>query len=178
MKKICFLLIVIFVGCSDPDENASSNLRKGDEFYARGEFEIAEYYYDQIPEESVLYKTVLRRRQEMMKKQPAGTESASATGGQKKQEGVFITKHSHILQLGRMPIHTITIKNNTSKRLNILELELVYLDDSGKEVARLQSMVNANADPDEEKELGKIAPGMVSQKFSRVKIEIKRSLLF
>ncbi|MCK9410606.1 MAG: FxLYD domain-containing protein [Bacteriovoracaceae bacterium] len=175
MKKAFILCLMVFFGCTDSDENASTNLRKGDEFLARGEYEVAEYYYDKIPEESVLYKTVLRRRQEMEKQQASG---GAVKRVDRNAEGVFVTKHSYSLQMGRIPIHTISILNNTSKRVNTIEMEFVYLDDTGKEVARLLTMVNAMVDPAEEKEIGKITPGMVTEKFKRVKIDIKRTLLF
>jgi hypothetical protein len=179
MKKAFIFSFLFLFGCTD-SENAASNLQKGDEFLKRGEYEVAEYYYDKIPEESVLYKTVLRRKQELQKKMNSGatTSEGATSSGQKQQEGVKITNESHVLQLGRMPIHTITILNGTPKRLNVVEMDFVYLDDSGKEVARLLTMVSANVGPGEEKEIGKIMPGMVSEKFSRVKMEIKRTLLF
>jgi hypothetical protein len=185
MKKLSILSMLFIFGCTGSEDNASTNLRKGDEFMARGDYEIAEYYYDQIPEESVLYKTVQRRRQEMEKKQASeggisssGTSTGSSGSARKKAEGVTITKQSYILQMGKMPLHTITILNNTSKKLNIIEMEFVYINDAGREVARLLTMVNANADPEEEKVIGKIMPGMVNEKFSRVQIDIKRTLLF
>lgn len=179
MKKAFILSLMFLFGCTD-SENAASNLQKGDEFLKRGNYEVAEYYYDKIPEESVFYKTVLRRRQEMEKKRNSGATASegASSSGQKQQEGVKITSESHMLQMGKMPIHTIKILNGTSKKLNVLEMDFVYLDDSGREVARLLTMVNANVDPGEEKEIGKIMPGMVSEKFTRVKTEIKRTLLF
>lgn len=177
MRYALLLCLLVMVGCTDSEENASANLRKGDEFMAKGEYEIAEYYYDKIPEESVLFKTVERRRKEMEKHAPA---PAAAAGGSKvqKREGVFILRESHVLQLGKMPIHTITVQNATSKRLNMLELNFVYLDGAGTEVQRMTSLVNASMDPDTEKELDKIAPGMLNQKFSTVRVEIKRTMLF
>jgi hypothetical protein len=147
---------------------------------ARGEYEIAEYYYDKIPEESVLYKSVARRRQEMQKKLASGEAASggSSSSSQKRAEGIFITKQSYLLQLGRMPIHTITVLNNTSKKLNVLEVEFVYLDGSGNEVSRRLMMVSANLGPGEERQMEKIAPGMVNEKFTSVKVEVKRVLQF
>jgi hypothetical protein len=177
MKKALIVILLALFGCTDSEDNASTNLRKGDTFMARGEFEIAEYYYEKIPEESVLYKTVLRRRKEMEKKRPV-VSAASAPESGAKEEAVVITKHTYTLQLGKMPIHTLTVRNGTSKRLNMLEVEFVYLNEAGQEVSRMQSMVSAVVEPGEEKMVGKVAPGMVQEKFTQVKYEIKRSMLF
>jgi hypothetical protein len=178
MKYVLLLCMLVMAGCTDSEENASANLRKGDEFMAKGEYEIAEYYYDKIPEESVLFKTVERRKKEMEKSVPKTVTSSSSSSKAQKKEGVFILKESHVLQLGKMPIHTVTVQNATSKRLNMLELNFVYLDEMGTEVQRMTTLVNASMDPDTEKELDKIAPGMLNQKFSTVRVEVKRTMLF
>lgn len=176
MKRFLLLCVIAFAGCVDSEENASTNLRKGDAFLARGEYEIAQYYYDRIPEESVLFKSVQRRKKEIEKEVIAA--GGGVAPGEQRPEGVFIIKHTHILQLGKMPIHTLTVLNNTGKRLNMMEVEFVYLDDGGKEVLRTPYMVTMNIGPGEEKEIGKVAPGTVMQKFSRVKVDVKRTVLF
>lgn len=177
MKYFLFFTLLIMAGCTGSDEDASMNLRKGDEFMAKGEFEIAEYYYDKIPEESVLFKTVERRRLEMQKSAPKPSAKNEQRAVQHR-EGVFILKESHVLQLGKMPIHTITVQNATSKRLNVMELEFIYRNDMGEDVQRLTTMVNASMDPGTEKVLDKIAPGMLNQKFSTVSVVVKRTMLF
>lgn len=177
MKKALVVMLLALFGCTGSEDNASTNLRKGDAFMARGEYEIAEYYYEQIPEESVLFKTVQRRRKEIEKKKPAVSAAASSSS-ESKGEGVVITKHTYTLQLGKMPIHTLTVRNSTKQRLNMLEVEFVYLNEMGQEVSRMLSMVSAVVEPGEEKMVGKVAPGMVQEKFTQVKYEIKRSMLF
>lgn len=173
MKKFSLLLVLSLFGCTDSEENASMNLRKGDEFFAKGEYEIAEYYYDKIPEESNLYKSVLRKKQEMEKINNDPVLKAKKAA---KEESVTIVRHSHILRMGRLPVHTLTLANNTSKHLNIVEMDFVYLDASGKEVARLMTMLTPGLDAETEKEMTNISPGMVNEKFSQVRIEIKRTL--
>ncbi len=177
MRYVLLFTLLVMAGCTDSEENASMNLRKGDEFMAKGEYEIAEYYYDKVPEESVLFKTVERRRKEMEKSAPKPVAEKGKSTVQQRQ-GVFILKESHVLQLGKMPIHTITVQNATSKRLNVMELEFIYRNEMGVEVQKMTTMVNASMDAGEEKELDKIAPGMLNQKFSTVSVVIKRTMLF
>ncbi|NUN71342.1 MAG: hypothetical protein HUU02_16715 [Bacteroidetes bacterium] len=176
MKYFALFCLLLMVGCTGSEEDASANLRKGDEFLAKGQYEIAEYYYDKIPEESVLYKTVERRRKEIEASVPR--PAASGSSSEVKRNGVFILKESHVLQLGKMPIHTITVENATNKRLNVIELEFIYRNGSGAEVQRMTTMVNAGMDPQTEKVLDQIAPGMINQPFSTVAVVVKRTMLF
>ncbi|MBW7887933.1 MAG: hypothetical protein H3C35_06185 [Bacteroidetes bacterium] len=66
MKKL-FLCVILLVaaGCEDLDEDAPINFKKGIEFYKKGEYEIAEYYFDKIPEESPLYNSAQKRLQKI-----------------------------------------------------------------------------------------------------------------
>ena len=175
MKKLSFLFLLLMFGCTDSEENASTNLRKGDEFFAKGEYEVAEYYYDKIPEESVLYKTVLRRKQEIekMNADPSRQDKPNKT-----TESVTIVRHTYQTKLGRLPIHKITLANNTAKKLQLIDVEFVYLDAANKEVTRLTSNVFADIDPNGKKDLNEISPGIVSEPFTNVKVTIKRTLFY
>jgi len=61
MKKFVLVLILLVFGCSDLGDQASANLKKGDEFFAKNEYEVAEYYYDKIPEESPFYRQARKK---------------------------------------------------------------------------------------------------------------------
>ena len=165
MKVYAILLIILLIGCSDTEENASTNLRKGDEFFKKGEYEVAEYYYDKIPEESVLYKTVIRRKEEIQK---INEDPTLDKRSMEKTKGVFITKHTfQVNNLGVLPIHRITLLNNTDDNLQFVELEFVYYDAKGSEVQRLSTVVNTYVAKHTQKDFDKISPGIVNTKFTR-----------
>ncbi|MFA6468645.1 MAG: hypothetical protein WCW35_07095 [Bacteroidota bacterium] len=184
MKKLFILLCLALFGCTDSEENASTNLRKGDEFMAKGEYEIAEYYYDKIPEESVLYKTVLRRRQDIEKlaRSKSSSGSSGSSGGSSvaddSDENIVIVSQKFAVQLGKLPLHTVLIRNNSSKRVNTIEVRFVYIDETRTVVARHTWLLNAYIDAGGEKEFPNISPGMVHDKFVRVEVEVVKALFF
>ncbi|MFA6456883.1 MAG: hypothetical protein WCW40_08685 [Bacteroidota bacterium] len=180
MKKILILICLALFGCTDSEENASTNLRKGDEFMAKGEYEIAEYYYDKIPEESSLYKTVLRRKQDIAKSAHSkiSSNSSSSTVADDSEENIVIVDQKFALQLGKLPLHTVLIRNNSSKRVNTIEVRFVYIDETRTVVARHTWLLNAYIDPGTEKEFKNISPGMVNDKFNRVEIEVVKAMFF
>ena len=176
MKKFAVIVTVLLFGCADSDENASTNLRKGDEFFNKGEYEIAEYYYDKIPEESVLFKTVVHRKDEIQK---IHEDPSLDTRSTKKISGVFITKQSvQVSNLGVLPLHKITIVNNTDKNLQFVELEFTYFDDKGKEVKKLSSVVNTAVPKNSQKEFEKITPGMVNEKFTKAMVTLVKPVFY
>lgn len=176
MKNIPFLFLLLALGCSDSEENASTNLRKGDEFYNKGQYDIAEYYYDKIPEDSPLHKSAVRRVDEINKIRIDPSLDKHAT---KKKEGVFITNHTFETgTMGVLPLHRMTVVNNTNKNLQFCELEFVYYDASGKEVERLSSVVTTGVQKDTQKNFEKISPGVVKQKFAKATIILVKPVFF
>jgi len=67
MKKTLLILLLLAAGCIDTEENASANLKKGDDFFAKNEYEVAEYYYERIPEESPFYAKAQVKLEEIAK---------------------------------------------------------------------------------------------------------------
>ena len=180
MKKILVILVLLF-GCTDGEEYASINLKKGDEFFAKREYEIAEYYFDKIPEESPLYKAakrnldIIHKQKEMLAQEETVNENTRAGVG---AGALTVVPHSYSLKMGRIPIHTVTLHNKTTKKLQFADLEFIYLDGSGREVKRIVGSVYQDIMPDEQKEISEIAPGMVTDKFESVTIVVKRTLFY
>lgn len=172
MKKLLIICIVVMFGCTDSEDNASSNLRKGDEFLSQGEYEIAEYYYEKIPEESVLYKTASRRKLEISK-MTSGSDTAN-----KESDGVQIIRHSYKITAAKLPIHKVTIANRTRKKLNMVEIEFTYLDVAGREVRTTTANVLANIDKGDQREINDISPGVISEKFSWVRVSVVGKIFY
>lgn len=176
MKKIPILIVILMLGCTDTEENASTNLRKGDEFFNKGEYDIAEYYYDKIPEESVLSQTVARRKDEINKIRVDPTLDKHST---KKKEGVFISNHTFETgTMGLLPLHRMTIVNNTGKNLQFCEMEFVYYDAQGQEVERLSTVVTTGVQKESQKVFEKISPGVVKQKFVKANAILVKPVFF
>ncbi len=176
MKNVPFLFLLLALGCTDSEEQASTNLRKGDEFFNKGQYDIAEYYYDKIPEESPLHKSVARRVDEIAKIRIDPSLDKHST---KKKEGVFITNHSFEAgAMGVLPLHRMTIVNNTDKNLQFCELEFVYYDASGKEVERLSTVATTGVQKDAQKNFEKISPGVVKQKFAKATVKLVKPVFF
>ncbi len=176
MKNIPLLFLLLAIGCTDTEENASTNLRKGDEFFNKGQYEIAEYYYDKIPEESVLRKTVERRIDEINKIKIDPSLDKHST---RKKEGVFITNHSFELgTMGLLPLHKMTIVNNTDKNLQFCELEFIYYDAAGTEVERLTTTATTGVQKQSSRSFEKITPGVVKQKFAKANVILTKPVFF
>jgi hypothetical protein len=176
MKKILVLFLLFLFGCADSDENASTNLRKGDEFFNKGEYDVAEYYYDKIPLDSPLYQTVVRRKEEILK---AHEDPMSDTRTAKKAKGVFISNHSFFgNSAGTIPVHRMTIVNNTDENLQFVELEFVYLDERGIEVQRLSTVLNSYVAKNSQKDFEKISPGVVRVKFAKAHVVLVKPVFY
>ncbi len=177
MKKIPFLCAILLISCSDPEEMASTNLRKGDEFMKRGEFEIAQYYYDKIPEGHLLQKHVQKRLQEIEKitNDPVEREKLSNT---KKVEDVTIVRHTFQIKMGRLPLHKLVLTNNTSRKIRMIDIDFIYLDQSGKEIKTINHPMFADIDAGMTKEFNDVSPGMVQEQIFQVKVLIKNTMSF
>lgn len=176
MKKIPFILLMLVLGCADTEENASTNLRKGDEFFNKGEYDIAEYYYDKIPEESLLHQSVARKLDEIKKIRIDPSLDKHST---KKKEGVFITNHSFEPgTMGLLPLHRITVVNNTDKNLQFVELEFVYYDAQGNEVERLSTVATTGVKKESSKNFEKISPGVIKTKFVKANVILVKPVFF
>lgn len=176
LSLLAAVLALAVAGCTDSEENASTNLRKGDEFFKKGEYDIAEYYYDRIPDDSPLKQTVTRRKEDIVKFRE---NPALDTNVKRKVKGVFVKNHTFaITSLGVMPVHRFTIVNNTDKTLQFCEMEFVYFDAGGKEVERLNYVANTLVPKDEEKVFDKINPGVVRGKFVRSTATIVKPVFY
>ncbi len=86
----------------------------------------------------------------------------------KKAKGVYVTNHTFFISNpGPMPVHRITIVNNTDDNLQFVELEFVYLDEEGNEVSRLSTVLTTYVTRNSQKVFEKITPGIMREKFAK-----------
>ena len=171
---ISLLTAVLLIGCMDDSENARANMEKGEQFMKQGEFEVAEYYYERIPEDSPYYRKAMLRLEEIKKRHQAMIEQEASSAG---SQEVLIARHSfQVDNMGKVPIHFITIENNSDQAIQMLELEFVYLGFNGKEVATLSQPLAVGIEPESVKEVKGVSPGIVSEPFQKVNIKINRIL--
>lgn len=126
MKKALTVLLLLAAGCIDTEENASANLKKGDDFYARKEYEVAEYYYERIPEESPLYAKARVKLNEIaeIKKQWVEKEVLPSEIAK-----IIITEHTYALDnITRIPAHRLAIVNGTVRNLAYVTIRFDYYD--------------------------------------------------
>jgi hypothetical protein len=158
MKRVLIIVVLLlFSGCGDSAEHSPVNMKKGDAYFASKEDEVAEYYYEKIPEESPLYKEAQAKlqhiyeiEQTMLPKPPGAEESQRVT--------IFdqtITSNAG----GMAPVHSVTLNNESTHRLASVVLEFTYYDASGNVVAVKRCKVSSAMSAKTQDTFTGIAPG-------------------
>ena len=131
------LLTVMFslllFGCDNTAEQAPNNLKKGDEYFAAKQYEVAEYYYDKIPEESPLYKEAQLKIEKIDDIQKGALPKISVAEESQKVSVFDQTMTSN--SGGTEPIHSVEINNESVHKLASVVLEFTYFDATGNVVA-------------------------------------------
>ncbi len=163
MKKFVLVLMLLVFGCSDLGDQASANLKKGDEFFAKNEYEVAEYYYDKIPEESPFYRQARKKLNTIASIKEKWKVVAGDTVEISKV--VIIENTYKVDNVSRLPIHTVTIANNTRKTLESVIIEFIYYDEAGSVVTTLVGNVKASVEPKSQNVFDNISPGTLQERF-------------
>ncbi len=135
MKKLLFIFFAILFGCTGTEEHASANLKKGDDFFAKKEYEVAEYYYEKIPEDSPIYTQAQKKLEAIavIKKQWADKEVKVADLSK-----IAMIDHTYQLDnVTQVPTHRLSLVNNTPRILESVTVEFSYFDKDGKEIQKL-----------------------------------------
>lgn len=163
MKKFVLVLMLLVFGCSDLGDQASANLKKGDEFFAKNEYEVAEYYYDKIPEESPFYRQARKKLNTIASVKEKWKVVAGDTVEISKV--VIIENTYKVDNVSRLPVHTVTIANNTRKTLESVIIEFIYYDEAGSVVTTLVGNVKASVEPKSQNVFDNISPGTLQERF-------------
>ncbi len=133
MKYLYAIIIsVVLFGCDNTAELASSNMKKGDDYFAMKEYEVAQYYYEKIPGESPLYKEAEMKLQRIddIQKNALPTISVAEEATKVTIFDQSITSNAS----GVSPVHSVSLNNESVHKLASVELEFTYYDAAGKVV--------------------------------------------
>ena len=158
MKRfIPLFAFLMMLGCDNTAERAPVNLQKGDEYFDAKQYEVAQYYYEKIPEESPLYK------QAQMKLQQIGEIEAGmlpkAPGGEEIQKLSIFDQSMTSNVDGLNPIHSVELNNESTFRLTSVTLEFAYYDANGDLVAVKQCKIPMHMSAKTQETLTGISPG-------------------
>jgi hypothetical protein len=134
MKLLLTVVFSMFLfGCDNTAEQASNNFQKGDEYFAAKQYEVAEYYYDKIPEESPLYKEAQLKIAKIDEIQKGALPKISVAEESQKVSVFDQTMTSN--SGGTEPIHSVELNNESTHKLASVVFEFTYYDAAGKIVA-------------------------------------------
>lgn len=171
INKMCILLFMTAImGCEISLENASWNMKKGDSFYASKEYDVAEYYYGKIPEESPLYKQAKNKIDSIaiIRKYWAITIVTPED-----MVKIAIMDHSAKMNVSTMnPLHSFVIVNGTLRTLSMISVECTYFDANGTEIERLVCDLKASVPSMKKGVFGRVEPGTLKVSFARSTIKL------
>lgn len=174
MKKIVFYsLLAILYGCADSDDKAFSNLKKGDEFFEKKEYEVAEYYYEKIPDTSPLYPNAQRRLNEIAEIKRLWVEKDVPVAEVAKLQ---LLNHRYTIDNVRhVPSHSLEIYNNLVQNVEYVDIQFTYFDQNGIVVATLTTTLHASIFPNSRKGFNAVEPGYVGKAFATAEAKIVRA---
>ena len=171
MKYIFSIIAVaMLVGCDSTSEQAPGNLKKGDQYFEAREYEVAEYYYGKIPEDSPQFKEAQAKLQKIAEIQKSKLPTISAADETRKVS-VFdqsITSNT----LGKMPVHSVSLNNESSFKLASIEFEFTYFDAGGNLIAAKRCRVKTPIPARSQETFNGIAPGVLEETFTSSKVRI------
>jgi uncharacterized protein YcfL len=171
MKCIFSIIAVLMLaGCDNTSEQAPGNLKKGDQYFEAKEYEVAEYYYEKIPQDSPQFKEAQAKLQKIAEIQKSKLPTISAADESRKVS-VFdqsITSNA----LGKMPIHSVSLNNESSYKLASVEFEFTYYDAGGNLIAAKRCRVKTPIPAKSQETFSGISPGVLEETFTSSKVRI------
>jgi hypothetical protein len=167
---VTIFLAVAFFGCDNTPEQAPANLQKGDEYFAAQQYEVAEYYYDKIPEDSPLYKEAQLKIDKINEIQKVSLPKISVAEESQKVSVFDQTMTSN--SGGTEPVHSVELNNESTHKLVSVVLEFTYYNAGGDVVAVKQLKVSSPMLGKTQETFKEITPGHLESPCasSRVKV--------
>ena len=158
MKRFSIVFLLLFAaGCDNSADRAPANMKKGDDYLASKDYEIAQYYYEKIPEESPLFKEAQTKLQQI---DDAERALLPKTPGAEESQKVTIFDQSITSNAGGVaPIHSVELNNESTHRLVSVVLEFTYYDASGNVVGVKQCTISSPMTGKTQDTFNGIAPG-------------------
>lgn len=170
MKRLLFLILVAFIGCTDSEENAAANFKKANEFFDKKEYEIAEYYYERIPDTSPLYKEAGKKLEVIAAIKRQWVEKKISTEDLSK---VVLEKHSFKMDnLGKFPSHFLSVVNHTDILLEYIEVEFTYYDAKNIVITKLTTEIHAKLPKHSSDVYTNVQPGVVNGEIANADAKI------
>lgn len=163
-------LMLLLAGCDNTADQAPGNLQKGDEYFAAKRSEVAEYYYEKIPEESPLYKEAelkIAKIDEIEK----GALPKISVAEESQKVSIFdqtMTSNSG----GTEPVHSVELNNESIHKLVSVVLEFTYLDAGGAVVAVKQVKIAAPMSGKTQETFKGISPGALESPCTASKVRV------
>lgn len=171
MKYILGIIVVMMLaGCDSTSEQAPGNLKKGDQYFEAKEYEVAEYYYEKIPQDSPQFKEAQAKLQKIAEIQKSKLPTISAADESRKVS-VFeqsITSNT----LGKMPIYSVSLNNESIYKLASVEFEFTYFDAGGNLIAAKRCRVKTPIPARSQETFSGISPGVLQETFASSKVRI------
>ena len=171
MKHTLLVIILLMLsGCDNSVERAPINMKKGDTYFAAKEYEVAQYYYEKIPEESPLFKEAETKLQQindleasMLPKAPGVEELAKVT--------IFdqsMTKSED----GLNPVNSVELNNESTHKLTSVILEFTYYDGGGEVVGVKQYKLTTSMIGKTQETFSGITPGKLDLACAKCSVRI------
>lgn len=171
MKRLSLLAVMLFAaGCHSDLENASSNMRKGDAFFATKEYDAAEYYYEKIPAESPWFAQAHAKLDSIAAFRRYWSKTAASPEDMKM---ITLGDHSASMMNAKMkPLHSFVITNNTDRTLRSVTVEFTYYDIDQRCVGTLTCDVDAPVPPKKNGVFNRVEPGTLTHTFYKSKARL------
>jgi len=171
MKRIAILMfLLLFAGCDNSAERAPINLKKGDAYFDAKEYEVAQYYYEKIPEESPLYKQAEMKLQQI---NVLETSMLPKAPGSEELEKVTIFDQSMTnSEDGMNPTHSVELNNESTHRLTSVVLQFTYFDGGGDVVGVKDYNLSTSMTGKTQETFVGIAPGKLEMPCAKCKVRL------
>ncbi|MGA7160077.1 MAG: hypothetical protein WBZ48_03690 [Bacteroidota bacterium] len=164
------ILSILLFGCDNTVDQAPSNLQKGDEYFASKQYEVAQYYYDKVPEESPLYKEAQLKMQQIDDIQKGALPKISVAEESQKVSIFDQTMTSNAG--GTEPVHSVELNNESVHKLVSVVLEFTYFDASGNVVAVKQYRIASPMSGKTQDTFTGITPGSLESPCTSSKVRV------